>query len=747
MKLHRLDGCAPMPLAHYLKALGVLRLVAEQLDPQARGWWEGERFVLASVKSQDELLQFFLDDYEPTPMLAPWNGASGFFRTWDPKRKQLRNSKNVAALERLLKNDHRRWNALRRAHGIALEALRPILRHRDVDALSEKDRKRLLIVPAGTGPVFPVADKDADKVAIQRAMARACPSVPFYRSAIVEVEDAFAYPSLFGSGGNDGAIDFTSRYIENLTAALCVPTKQPGAWLRASLFAQVVGGLQTGKYGKVGQFLPVAAGGANITTGPGGQDDTLLNPWDFILMMEGAVLFTAATARRLQAGRRARAVAPFAVASGAASYPSASAADESPRGEQWMPLWTQPATLAELSHVLAEGRAQIGADPAGAPLDLARAVVRMGTARGLQSFQRYGYIERNGQSNLAVPIGRFVVPDHAEPEIACLDDIDLWLRRLRREARGDKAPARLVAAEQRLTETLLDLTQRPLEPARWQTALLCMAEIEALQLKGAGAKAGPLPRLRPRWAQLADDGSAELRLSVAFALQGTTASRSSQWDGVRTHWLGTKGEPAVPSTDAQANRSRCVMQGRRGIDDAIAVVERRLVEAAQSGFRRLPLEPGGGAAHASIADVARVVRGEVDLDRCLSMARALMALDRQTCTRLRLLPASEGEAPDDAWIAIRLALLPWPLPEPDGRDPGCDPAIVRRLRGGDVAGALQLAARRLRVAGIICPVTASIGDADAAHRYAAALAFPITPQAAAWLADRLHPTAPKENPV
>lgn len=40
MRLHRLDGCAPTPLAHYLKALGVLRLVAEQLDPQARGWWE-----------------------------------------------------------------------------------------------------------------------------------------------------------------------------------------------------------------------------------------------------------------------------------------------------------------------------------------------------------------------------------------------------------------------------------------------------------------------------------------------------------------------------------------------------------------------------------------------------------------------------------------------------------------------------------------------------------------------------------
>ena len=42
--VHQLDGCAPAPLAHYLKALGILRLVAEQADRDARGWWDGDRF-------------------------------------------------------------------------------------------------------------------------------------------------------------------------------------------------------------------------------------------------------------------------------------------------------------------------------------------------------------------------------------------------------------------------------------------------------------------------------------------------------------------------------------------------------------------------------------------------------------------------------------------------------------------------------------------------------------------------------
>ena len=33
--VHQLRGCAPAPLAHYLKALAILRLVSEQRDPAA----------------------------------------------------------------------------------------------------------------------------------------------------------------------------------------------------------------------------------------------------------------------------------------------------------------------------------------------------------------------------------------------------------------------------------------------------------------------------------------------------------------------------------------------------------------------------------------------------------------------------------------------------------------------------------------------------------------------------------------
>src|SRR5258708_3334588 len=90
MHVHHLRGCAPAPLAHYLKAIGILRLVAEQADPCARLWWQDEHACLATTLDENSLLEFFSDKYQPTPMIAPWNGGSVFYPGDNTKRSEER---------------------------------------------------------------------------------------------------------------------------------------------------------------------------------------------------------------------------------------------------------------------------------------------------------------------------------------------------------------------------------------------------------------------------------------------------------------------------------------------------------------------------------------------------------------------------------------------------------------------------------------------------------------------------------
>ena len=562
------------------------------------------------------------------------------------------------------------------------------------------------------------------------------------------------YPALLGTGGNDGNLDFTNNFMQWLVEVFDLASDQgkprhaATSWVQGSLWGVLISDYPTGR--PVGQYLPGTAGGANNGNGPEGN--SMVNPLDFVLMLEGATVFISHATRRFGSLDSSRAASPFVVNACSAGYASASAHDESARGEQWMPLWSHPSTFTELRHLLAEGRAQVGAKAVREPLDLARAVVRLGTARGISAFQRYGYIERNGQSNLAVPLGRFDVADQQSEHLACIDDLDTWLRHIRREARDQNAPARLVAVERRLVEALFTATQHPYQHEFWQRVILQLGKVEEIMAHGSGYGAQPVPRLRPEWVAATYDGTPEARLAVDFALQarGFRRQEGTPIDPVRRHWLpldrkqpwrfATTGTGASTRLNAQPE---VVMHGRRGVDDAVALVERRLVEASQRGDRHLLLKAAPRAA-ACTADLVALLSGGVDMDRTLAMARVLMALDRKAWAE-QCLPSLElpqtSNWPDDAWMAIRLCMLPWPLKTRSGNklDIGANPVIVRRLAAGDAASAIALALRRLHASGVRCTVRGGTTSPETARIWAAGLAFPITQRTAGRFLDHLDP--------
>lgn len=723
---HDLWGCAPAPFAHYLKALGILRLVAEQADPQVRGAWRDEHFVLWSVLDGPALERFFLEQWAPTPLLSPWNKGSGLMGA-DPA---------VAALERSVAERFAPWR-----RGIAqVRALNKDIAAADAEIRAVKAGPKKIKDPKARAAARESADfKQAEAAAskqfaqLKAALVPSCRAVfrgrheDWLDAAVVLTEDNESkFPAILGTGGNDGRLDMTNNAMQRLGDLFDLadrdakPKPDAERALQAALWGTAAPVLVSAA---VGQFLPGAAGGANSTNAA--QGEPCVNRWDFLLALEGAVAFRAGAARKLSAQTKSLASAPFAVASHAAGYGSAGLADEGSRGEQWLPLWDRPASAAEVTALLAEGRAQTGRTAAKRPIDLVRAMSRLGVARGLTSFARYGYIERNGQSNLAVCLGRLAVGD--APQARLVDEFAPWLETVRRNARGKGASASLRNCEKVLTDRVFAACARPESAGSWQAVLLAAADAEALDGPGAPAVVPEIPALSPAWLAACDDGSAEFRLALALgsaAADWTSTGRAI--DPVREHFvptergrLRTTGGADRPTVEASP---RVVVRGRTAVDDLGAVVARRLTEATVGASRRLQLVAARGCG-ARLQDIALFLAGQTDDDRIVRLARAFSAVRRPAYRG----GAAAGAPPPPAWLALRVAHAPAKIG--DVETPPVNPAIVRRLLAGDAASATALVASRLRGVGLRPAVYCATCSPLAARRWAAALAFPLCPSA------------------
>jgi CRISPR-associated protein Csx17 len=357
---------------------------------------------------------------------------------------------------------------------------------------------------------------------------------------------------------------------------------------------------------------------------------------------------------------------------------------------------------------------------------------------------RYGYLERNGQSTLAVPLGRVQVRHH--PRAYLIDDLAAWMDRVQRRSRDKTAPARLVHAERRLADAVFAALTHDHTPDRWQAILLAAAEIEAMQATGTGIEAGPIPALRPDWVSAVAEDSAEFRLALALGSAAASYYRQKPSDPIRHHLLPLKEKNPrrFKIVDKKlANDPRVVANGRHPLRDLAAIVERRLIEAAQQGQRRSRLVAAAGCG-ARFDDLTRFLSGAVDLDRLFGLARAFMAIDWKKwdkCHAPTLRRSQEDDMPEECWLAVRLCCLPFAIDE--NHDIPADPRIVRLLPSGNAARAIEIARQRLRSVGIRPPLYAGVTDAFSARFWAAALAFPIHRSTAQLAMELLDPSKKK----
>lgn len=594
-----LHGCTPTPLSHYLKALGILRLVANQIDADAQGLWRDEIFVLQSRLDSDELAEFFLEAYLPTPILAPWNGGSGFYPN--------DNQSGIAAIEQ---GSAKRF-ATFKAFILDIRAT--------LDQLAFKER--------------PVGE---EKTTLLTHLRSTLPdaTLDWLDAAVVLAGEDPNYPPLLGTGGNDGRLDFTNNFMQRLTELFNAQTGEPignsDQLLATALFAKPVAGLGSAS---IGQFSPGAAGGPNASSGFEGG--SLINPWDFILMLEGSILFAAAITKKHQSTGSGALSYPFTVRPTGSGSGAAALTDESPaRGEMWLPLWNHPARCDELRSLFSEGRISLGNKPARDGLDVARALAQLGVDRGIGAFQRYAFMRRSGKAYLATPLNRLSVRHN--PTADLIDELERgnWLSHFRRLARNKDRPGRVAALARRLEDAIFNVAQE-IQPDRRrihvQSVLIALGAIQRYLATNPQRRneCGPIPRLRADWIWQANDQSHEFRIAAALASLHSEGHRSKpdsndDNDKPAMRYLPLAAHQApidVTGRPVWDEESRHVVWDEGTLDDNLfAVIQRRLVSYEQEALSDKPL---AGMPLASLNAVTAFIHDEVDTQR---IAQLLLGL-------------------------------------------------------------------------------------------------------------------------
>lgn len=664
-----LDGCTPEPLMNYMKALGVLRLVSEQCDREARGCWRNNVFVLSSELDRDGLMDFFLNRYEPTPLVGPWGARSGFY-AGSPEKKARQ------ALETLLATRGARFALFRET----VSRVRDLLKQLNI---SEKA-------------------KDEEKLALLFACRSHLPDeiLPWLDTCYVLLGDDRRFPPLLGTGGNEGSGSYFSGFAQQLVA--CLVRRKHDQALETALS----GTSQREVYADQtpGHFSPAAAGGVNATQGF--EASVATNPWDYLLALEGTCLWASGVVRRYgQSGPR-MASFPFTVnVSSVGSISLEHNDDVKPKqakrdiAEVWLPLWVRPASLQELMTLLAEGRASVGDRLATTGLDMVRAATGLGVDRGISEFRRVVFLMRNGQSFLAVPVSTVRVRERESVDL--VRQLDPWLDRVRRACSDKNAPPRLKTALRNVEEAIFEFCVYG-GPAFFQAIVVAVGRAER-ELAVSAGKIGkyavtPVANLSADWIRAGNDNSPEFEIALALSgIRDTERKIGPLRSNLEPVVVWNSQNGALASKWAEKDRA-VVWNSADLSANLAAVLRRRLMDGKRNGCANLPL---AAANSASLDAIGRFLAGELGEQRIEDLVWGLMLFPQIPGILNRVADSSNVLPLPRAYALLKLLFLPQPLTVNGiSRTIKPEPSIVSLLIAGRVGDACQIAMRRLRASGL-----------------------------------------------
>jgi CRISPR-associated protein Csx17 len=662
---HLLLGLRPEPLASYLAGLGLIRVLGEQADPDASAAWAPGG--LAVNTTVEDIAAWLADSYVPTPVLSPWNSGSGF----GTKDKEPR-----VRLQALRDHPSPRLAPFRAALSLAEQVIEDALAAGWLDDKGNDGKRRMVLELRNRCPEELIAWIDA---------------------AIVLTGDQWVFPSLLGTGGNDGRTDFSTHFHKCLLEVIDTPRS-------VAVARDLLAGTETEQLASaaIGQFDPAGAGGPGSSKF--GAADYLVNPWRYVLCVEGTLLFASSAVRRNQfaAGQAAM---PFTVDASPDGSASGSARENS-RREVWAPLWSQDVTVPEIKQLFAEARASWRGRPARRAADFYAATRLLGVSRGIDRFTRFGLYQRNGQSHTAVLLDRIDVRERAEVRLAA--EVEDWANRFG----GTDTSAAVREAARRFSKAHLEYA-RDGGPGRLAAMLAAVTSLEQAAGRSGRARDSVPVRYAPPAGrfldELAKDESPELRVAAGLASCQTLAGTGPSELPVRA--MRQLLLPVDPRSKSHPNgqwRDSPLIPGfgARSLTDVLAsvLVWRCRTAADEPGAERFRGVPGFRAGvRVPAADLHAFARGALDDRKLDLMFRACLALEWRNVRR--------DWSPAGPWTPVPALGVLQPLA--DGLRPGfaaaggeseepelaLNPGWVAQLAAGKAGEVHREAAARLRQAG------------------------------------------------
>ena len=443
-----LKGCRHDILGHYLKAIGLLRVLAkcaapEHRDPDAEGWWDADKacFCLRSPKydTREKLVEFFTLYYRPTPFFSPWNTGGGL----DDKQeaviqftKLAKNKKGEVKPAKPKQDDvgnlvsfifkHR--HLLRRAGFDArktVQKVRAKLPGKGEIAFANSKELPTEGLPAHNGVSFEVRQKTTGKKAVMAELAKnsnnsltlnAALSLGrsyFSRFQANDANERVLLESLRDESPPASAEAFDSVFTTRVSER---PQDSPlflnrgdagngeifrSFWVNflaardkcaESIGHGLLGDPLTAPLVKVGKgtpFFPDAIKAYNIGSG-WVTENYPFNALDYVLAVEGGFAMRGSVGRTLAANSRRFAAFPFVFDAGEELVDDGNEV-KGTASSLWFPLWDRPATFEELSSFISDAQARLPGKEARFSAEFMRALHSQGVDAGFTGWQEFRF--------------------------------------------------------------------------------------------------------------------------------------------------------------------------------------------------------------------------------------------------------------------------------------------------------------------------------------------------------------------